>query len=102
MIFGECCDCECHEEGRNIFHCAPCCYSCPHCNKNIDRSCWSNHARKCQDIHDPMIGNGVRLNAVIEALMTLQQAGLNTSSTSMHLNEILNNLTNRTSAKDPD
>lgn len=39
-----------------------------------------------------MIGNGVRLNAVIEALTTLQKAGLNTSSTSMHLTEILGNL----------
>lgn len=102
MIFGECCDCDCHEEGRDIKHIAPCCYRCPHCHKNIDTSCWSGHTRRCEDIHDPMIGNGVRLNAVIEALTTLQKAGLNTASTSMHLTEIIGNLQKRTSSRDPD
>lgn len=89
MIFGECCDCECHEPGRDIKHIAPCCYKCPFCHKRIDTSCWSTHSKSCEDLHNPEVANGVRLNEIIEAIMVLQKAGLNTASISMHLSELL-------------
>jgi len=95
MIFGECCDCKCHEEGRDIKHIRACCYTCPHCHKRIDTSCWTSHTRKCEDLHNPMVGDGVRLDKVLEALALLQKAGLNTSSTNMHLTEMLDKLFKR-------
>lgn len=35
MARGDECDCECHEPGKVIMHCAPCCTPCPDCGKNI-------------------------------------------------------------------
>lgn len=92
MIFGECCDCECHEEGRNIKHIMVCCQTCPHCHKRIDFAMYEKHKTKCEDAHNPVVNNEVRLNEIIEAIMLLQKAGLNTASTTMHLTEMLDSL----------
>lgn len=95
MIFGECCDCECHEEGRDIKHIAPCCFRCSHCHKRIDSVCWSAHTKKCEDLHNPVVGDGVRLDKVLEAITLLQKAGLNTASCNMHLTELLDEIFKR-------
>ncbi len=39
------CDCSCHEEGSGIMHCGPCCFICPHCNKNIERGFMQLHIK---------------------------------------------------------
>jgi hypothetical protein len=89
MIFGECCDCQCHEEGRHIKHIMACCQTCSFCNKRIVFTMYETHRAKCEDLHNPLV-NGVRFNEILKAIMLLQEAGIDTSSTSMHLTELLN------------
>jgi hypothetical protein len=91
MFFEETCECRCHDErqGLHVSHCMPCCYKCPHCHGRICTSSWSRHATACEDRYNPVVGDGVRLNAVIDAIKLLQKAGLNTASTNMHLTELL-------------
>jgi hypothetical protein len=40
------CDCSCHDVGSGIMHCVPCCFPCPHCNKNIERGFMKLHIKK--------------------------------------------------------
>lgn len=37
------CGCSCHEPGRSIIHCMPCCGECPVCHKNISTANWLAH-----------------------------------------------------------
>lgn len=41
------CNCICHKESC-VLHCAPCCYRCPHCGKNIVPLYWEEHSLKCK------------------------------------------------------
>lgn len=42
------CSCICHNESVILHHCAPCCYQCPSCGKNIVPLFWEEHSAKCK------------------------------------------------------
>ena len=42
------CNCPCHDKGRVIMHCIPCCYKCDKCKKNIKLITYDEHVKSCK------------------------------------------------------
>lgn len=53
------CDCECHEPGKRIMHCAPCCDTCLDCGKNIRNGMMDIHKEcRCSGMKPPIPVSG--------------------------------------------
>jgi hypothetical protein len=57
MLFGEECDCHCHDGDFDVAHIMPCCYECPTCHTNIDVVNYETHEKRCGEEYKELLSS---------------------------------------------
>lgn len=52
------CKCPCHEPGKKIIHCAPCCHKCPECGLRIWSSKYKQHILAHPGLNEKLLATG--------------------------------------------
>jgi hypothetical protein len=62
----EMCSCDCHRHPDFVKHCAPCCYTCPHCGQNVKFLYKDQHVERCKEICGDFDVNNLAIRKIID------------------------------------